>query len=116
MHGGSVKVVEDPRDALWQAQVVVTDVHVSMGEEVERERRLADLAPYQVTPELMSVAHREAIFLHCLPAHRGQEVAAEVIDGPASLVWDEAENRMHTAQALLYVLVTGDWEGTACGS
>ena len=116
MHGGSITVTPDVGEAVWQTQVVATDVHVSMGEEAERERRLADLAPYQVTAGVMDAAHREAIFLHCLPAHRGHEVAAEVIDGPASMVWDEAENRMHTAQALLYVLVTGDWEGTACGS
>ena len=116
MHGGEIRVTPEITDAVWEADVVVTDVHVSMGEEAERERRLGDLAPYQVTADVMARAHRHAIFLHCLPAHRGQEVAAEVIDGPASVVWDEAENRMHTAQALLYTLITGDPAGQRCAS
>ena len=109
--GGSLSVTGDPLEAVRHADVVVTDVHVSMGEEAQREQRLTDLRPYQVTTEMMGEAAPGAIFLHCLPAHRGQEVAAEVIDGDRSVVWDEAENRMHTAQALLYVLATGDWEG-----
>jgi ornithine carbamoyltransferase len=109
-------VTGDPAEAVHGADVVVTDVHVSMGDEAERERRLADLAGYRVTPELMAMASPEAIFMHCLPAHRGQEVAAEVIDGPQSVVWDEAENRMHTAQAVLHILVTGDWGGARCVS
>ena len=82
-----------------------------MGEEEEQQRRLADLAPYQVNAELMALAKPDAIFLHCLPARRGEEVTAEVIDGPHSAVWQQAENRMWTEQALLYALTTGDWHG-----
>ena len=80
-------------------------------EESEREERERALAPYQVTEELMSLAARDASFMHCLPAHRGSEVQAEVIDGPQSVVWRQAANRMPTEQALLYALITGDWEG-----
>jgi ornithine carbamoyltransferase len=76
-----------------------------MGDEDEREARLRDLRPYQVDSQLMGVAQRDAVFLHCLPAHRGQEVTAEVIDGPQSLVFDQATNRLPTAQALLHALV-----------
>ena len=115
-HGGSITVTADAREAVWQALVVATDVHVSMGEEGERAQRLEVLAPYRVTGELMAAAHRDAIFLHCLPAHRGEEVDGEVIDGEQSAVWDQAENRMHTAQALLYALTSGDWAGARCVS
>jgi ornithine carbamoyltransferase len=93
------------------ADAVYTDVWVSMGDEAERERRMRTLRAFQVTPELMALAKPEAIFLHCLPAHRGEEVAAAVIDGPQSAVWQEAANRMPTEQAVLYALITGDWEG-----
>ena len=89
---------------------VYTDVWVSMGDEAEQERRLAELGLYQVTPLLMAQAAPGAVFLHCLPAHRGQEVAAEVIDGPQSLVFDQAANRLATEQAVLYALTTGEWE------
>jgi ornithine carbamoyltransferase len=105
LHGGSIEVTTDPRRAAWNADAVYTDVWVSMGDEDEREARLRDLRPYQVDSELMSVAQRDAVFLHCLPAHRGQEVTAEVIDGPQSLVFDQAANRLPTAQALLHALV-----------
>jgi ornithine carbamoyltransferase len=88
---------------------VYTDVWVSMGEDDERERRRADLRPYQVDAKLMAHAAPDAIFLHCLPAHRGEEVAAAVIDGPQSAVWQQAANRLPTEQAALYALVTGDW-------
>ena len=108
-YGGSVSVTDDPREAVRLAQVVATDVHVSMGEEAERRSRLEALSSSRVTAGLMAAADEEAIFLHCLPAHRGEEVDAEVIDGPQSVVFDQAENRMHTAQALLYALVTGNW-------
>jgi ornithine carbamoyltransferase len=110
-HGGRVRVTADPREAVHGAQAVYTDVWVSMGDEAEQEARLAQLRDYQVTPELMALAGPEAIFLHCLPAHRGQEVAAEVIDGPRSAVFAQAANRLPTEQAALYVLTTGDWEG-----
>jgi len=105
LHGGSVEVTEDPVLAAWNAHAVYTDVWVSMGDEAEREARLRDLRPYQVDAHLMSVARREAVFLHCLPAHRGEEVTASVIDGPQSLVFEQAANRMPTAQALVHALV-----------
>ena len=108
--GGDIELSADPREAIADADAVYTDVWVSMGEEEEQARRLADLAPYQVNAELMSLAKPEAIFLHCLPARRGEEVTADVIDGPQSAVWQQAENRMWTEQALLYALITGDWE------
>ena len=108
--GAGANVMEDPRAAVAGARAVYTDVWVSMGDEAERRRRLADLEPYRVTPGLMAVAASDAIFLHCLPAHRGEEVAADVIDGAGSAVWQQAANRLPTEQAVLYALVTGDWE------
>jgi ornithine carbamoyltransferase len=107
---GDLEVTGDPREAVAGARAVYTDVWVSMGDEEERERRLADLRPYRVDGELMAHAAPDAIFLHCLPAHRGEEVAAEVIDGPRSAVWQQAANRLPTEQAALHALVTGDWE------
>jgi ornithine carbamoyltransferase len=104
------RVVTDAVEAVKGACAVYTDVWVSMGEEAEQKRRLADLDRYRVDAELMDKASPDAIFLHCLPAHRGQEVAAEVIDGPQSAVWQQAANRLPTEQAALYALVTGDWE------
>jgi ornithine carbamoyltransferase len=106
LHGGSVEVTTDPLRAAWEADAIYTDVWVSMGQEAERETRLRDLQPYQVDARLMSAAHRDAIFLHCLPAHRGEEVTAEVIDGPQSLVFQQAVNRLPTEQALLHALVS----------
>ena len=97
-------VVNDPAAAVRGADVVYTDVWTSMGEESEREQRLRDLAPFQVNAELMALAKRGAIFLHCLPAHRGEEVTAEVIDGPQSVVWQQAANRLPTEEALLLTL------------
>jgi ornithine carbamoyltransferase len=108
-HHGHVTVVEDPREAVAGANAVYTDVWVSMGAEADARRRMAELAPYRVTAELMAAADPDAVFMHCLPAHRGEEVAAEVIDGPASVVWRQAANRLPTEQALVYALVTGRW-------
>ena len=108
--GPAVHLFRDPRDAVLGAHAVYTDVWVSMGDEQERARRMAELAAYRVDRELMSLAADDAVFLHCLPAHRGQEVAAEVIDGPQSAVWQQAANRLPTEQAVLHALVTG-WEG-----
>jgi ornithine carbamoyltransferase len=104
--GGSVAVVEDPIEAAQGADVVVTDTWVSMGREEEKEQRVAALATYKVTPALMGAAAADAIFLHCLPADRGFEVDPEVIDGPQSVVWDEAENRLHAQKALLIWLLS----------
>ena len=104
-HGGSVRLAHDPRSAVAGADAVYTDVWVSMGEDADSDRRLADLRAYQVDQALMRAAAPEAVFMHCLPAHRGLEVAAEVIDGPASVVWEQAANRLPTEQAVLHALV-----------
>ncbi len=98
--GGDISVVPDPALAVQGADVVVADAWVSMGDE-DIDARMAALAPYQVNAALMAKAKETAAFLHCLPAHRGEEVTADVIDGPQSLVWDEAENRLHAQKAIL---------------
>ena len=97
----------DPMAAAKNADIVTTDVWTSMGFEAENEERMRDFADWQVDSEMMSVARPDALFLHCLPAHRGEEVSAEVIDGPQSAVWDEAENRLHVQKALMEYLVLG---------
>jgi ornithine carbamoyltransferase len=99
------EVTPDPRQAVSGADVVYTDVWTSMGQEAEAQERLAAFQGFAVTPQLMSVAAPEALFMHCLPAHRGEEVAAEVIDGPQSCVFDQAENRLHTQKAVLMTLM-----------
>jgi ornithine carbamoyltransferase len=103
--GGSIRICENPADAVEGSDAVYTDVWVSMGEDSEREQRLRDLEPYRVDAALMSKAAPTAVFMHCLPAHRGEEVAAEVIDGPASVVWAQAANRLPTEQAVLADLI-----------
>ncbi|MEW6447943.1 MAG: ornithine carbamoyltransferase [Bacillota bacterium] len=100
-----VRVVADPVEAVRGADVVVTDVWASMGKEAEYSERIRIFRPYQVNNALVSHAKPDFIFLHCLPAHRGEEVTDEVIDGPASRVWDEAENRLHLQKALLALLL-----------
>lgn len=102
---GQATQVEDPEDAVQGADVVVTDTWVSMGDEAEKAKRLKIFKPYQVTAKLMALAKKNAIFLHCLPAYRGNEVAAEVIDGPQSVVFQEAENRLHVQKALMLWLL-----------
>jgi ornithine carbamoyltransferase len=97
---GHVMTTEDPREAVRGADCVVTDTWVSMGD-TDHDERLEALEPYQVDAKLMAEAHKDAVFLHCLPAHRGEEVTDEVIDGPQSLVWDEAENRIHAQKSIL---------------
>ncbi len=104
--GDAPTLTEDPQEGVTGARVVYTDVWASMGQEAEAEERKKKFAPYQVNEELMSHAASEAIFLHCLPAHRGEEVTAEVIDGPQSRVFDQAENRLHAQKALLYLLLS----------
>lgn len=99
--GGSVTVMTDPVAAVQGADAVITDTWVSMGQEDEKADRIAKFGAYRVTPELMAEAKSDAIFLHCLPAYREFEVAPEVIDGPQSVVWDEAENRTHAQKALM---------------
>lgn len=103
--GGSINITDDPVKAVRDADVVYTDVWVSMGQEAEREKRVRDLAPYRVDVKLMSLAKKTAVFMHCLPAHRGEEVVDEVIDGPNSIVWDQAENRLHVQKALLALVL-----------
>jgi ornithine carbamoyltransferase len=98
--GGSAAVVDDPAVACKGADVLATDVWVSMGQSGEAERRAA-LAPFQVNDALLSLASPDCVVLHCLPAHRGEEITADVLDGPASVVWDQAENRLHAQKALL---------------
>ncbi|PKO84361.1 MAG: ornithine carbamoyltransferase [Betaproteobacteria bacterium HGW-Betaproteobacteria-11] len=97
----------DPMDAARNADLVTTDVWTSMGFEAENEERMRDFADWQVDGEMMQAARKDSLFMHCLPAHRGEEVAAEIIDGPQSVVWDEAENRLHTQKALLEFLLLG---------
>ncbi|WP_440060315.1 ornithine carbamoyltransferase [Thermogladius sp. 4427co] len=104
-YGGSFEIVRDPWEAVRGADVVYTDVWVSMGQEKERERRVRDLEPYRVTSLLMSYAKNDAIFMHCLPAHRGEEVTDSVIDGKWSVVWDQAENRKHVQKAVLALVI-----------
>jgi ornithine carbamoyltransferase len=99
--GGSAEYVADPVAAVSGADVVATDTWVSMGKEAEAEARVAPFLPFQVNTELLGSAKPDAIVLHCLPAYRGKEITAEVLDGPQSVVWDEAENRLHAQKALL---------------
>jgi ornithine carbamoyltransferase len=98
--GSAVSLIEDPREAVAGADLVITDTWVSMGDVDAAERRRV-LKPYQVNSQLMALANNDALFMHCLPAHRGDEVTDEVIDGPQSVVWDEAENRLHAQKAIL---------------
>jgi len=109
--GARIVLAGDPREAVHGADAIYADVWTSMGHEAERAARLAAFVGYTVDESLMALAAPNAIFLHCLPAHRGEEVTDAVIDGPASRVWDQAENRMHTEAALLYALLTGDLAG-----
>jgi ornithine carbamoyltransferase len=99
--GARLSVVRDPREAVAGVDVVITDTWTSMGQEDEHDARIATFAPYRVDADLMSLAAPDAIFMHCLPAHRGEEVTDEVIDSSASVVFDEAENRLHAQKALL---------------
>lgn len=100
----SIKLFNDPKSAAEGADLVVTDVWASMGQEEEQRKREAAFASFQVDQNIMNLAAKEALFMHCLPAHRGEEVTAEVIDGEQSVVWDEAENRLHAQKALLEFL------------
>jgi ornithine carbamoyltransferase len=103
--GTPLHLVRDPRAAADGADVLVTDIWVSLGQEAERERRLRDLEPYRLDAGLLGIAGPDAIVLHCLPAHPGEEIAADVLYGPQSVVWDEAENRLHVQKALLVLLL-----------
>jgi ornithine carbamoyltransferase len=103
--GGEVEVVHDPAEAVRGADVLYTDVWTSMGQEEERERRLRDLAGFGITQELLSQAGNGAIVLHCLPAHYGEEITEDVLYGPQSAVWDQAENRLHAQKALMALVI-----------
>src|SRR4051794_15777334 len=103
--GGTADVMTDPRQAANGADVVVTDTWVSMGKEEEAADRLAAFGPYTVTAELMAMADPAAVVMHCLPAYRGKEIDSDVLDGPQSVVWDEAENRRHVQKAIITWLV-----------
>jgi ornithine carbamoyltransferase len=101
-------LVHDPAEAVEHADLVVTDVWASMGQEDEQDARKTRFSAFTVTPAIMARARAHALFMHCLPAHRGEEVSSEVIDGPQSVVWDEAENRLHAQKALLELLLGRD--------
>jgi ornithine carbamoyltransferase len=106
--GDRIHIVRTAHEAAAGADLVVTDVWASMGQEEERERRLRDFKTFVIDNDVMARANSDALFMHCLPAHRGEEVTAEVIDGPQSVVWQEAEARLHTQKALLEFLILGD--------
>ena len=106
-NGGGGVLVNDPIEAVTDADAIYTDTWVSMGQESETEERLALFRPYQVNDQVMAAAKPDAVFMHCLPAHRGQEVTDEVIDGPQSVVFDQAENRLHAQKSLLVHLIRG---------
>ena len=106
--GATVQVINDAKEAVSHADVIYTDVWTSMGQEAEKEQRMKTFKSFQVNKKLMSYAKTDAIFMHCLPAHRGEEVTDEVIDSKNSVVFDEAENRLHTQKAVMLTLMTGE--------
>jgi ornithine carbamoyltransferase len=103
--GGSVELMADPREAVRGAHVVYTDVWISMGQEDERAERLRELEPYRVNAELLDLADPDAVALHCLPAHVGEEISEDVLYGPRCLAWEQAENRLHTQKALMALVI-----------
>jgi ornithine carbamoyltransferase len=103
--GGSVEIVHDPREAASGANVLYTDVWVSMGQDAERESRLRDFAPYRLDTALLDLADPDAVAMHDLPAHVGEEISADVLYGPRSLVWEQAENRLHTQKAVMALVI-----------
>ena len=113
LSGGKVEVVHDPESASKDASVLYTDVWMSMGDsESERDEKVLALSPFAVTENLMRMTNKDSLFMHCLPAHRGEEVEASVIDGPRSVIWREAYHRRTTIQALLFHLINGDLKGS----
>jgi ornithine carbamoyltransferase len=106
--GTQVTITQSPQEAVSKAHVVYTDVWASMGQESEASNRLPIFQPYQVNRELLTIADPESIVLHCLPAHRGEEITADVLEGTQSRVWEQAENRMHAQKALLVSILGTD--------
>jgi ornithine carbamoyltransferase len=104
-HGGSVSLTHDPHEAATDAQVLYTDVWTSMGQELEREQRLRALEPYRLDAALLNVAASEGVVMHCLPAHPGEEISEDVLYGSRSVVWDQAENRLHTQKAVMALVI-----------
>jgi ornithine carbamoyltransferase len=104
-NGGSVEIGTETHEAVRGAHAIYTDVWTSMGREEDRERRLRDLEPYRVDAQLLALAHQEAVALHCLPAHVGEEITADVLYGPRCLAWEQAENRLHTQKALMALVI-----------
>jgi ornithine carbamoyltransferase len=104
-NGGSVSLVVDPREAASGAHALYTDVWVSMGQDADRDRRLHDLEPYRIDAELLALADADSVAMHCLPAHVGEEIAADVLYGPRCLAWEQAENRLHTQKALMALVI-----------
>lgn len=105
MAGDRVSVMRDPQEAVRGAHLINTDVWASMGQEDEAEARMKRFAPYQVTPSMLDLADESVLFMHCLPAHRGEEVSSELMDDPRSVVWEQAENRLHAQKALVEFLL-----------
>ena len=105
--GGRVHVTTDPREAVETADVIYTDVWISMGQEAERERRLEAFQRYQLNETLLGFASSRALVMHCLPAHRGEEITDSVLDGPRSVILDQAENRLHAQKAIIVQLLGG---------
>jgi len=103
--GGTVELLRDPREAAREAEVLYTDVWTSMGQEEETERRRTDLADYAITEQLLALGQPDCIVLHCLPAHSGEEITEEILYGPRSAVWDQAENKLHACKALMALIV-----------
>lgn len=110
--GSRVSVVTDPADAVRDADILYTDIWVSMGDEQERAERLLALKNYTIDSRLLELASPDALVMHCLPAHRGEEISDEVMEGPQSIVWDQAENRLHAQKALLVRLIAGEMPKT----
>jgi len=104
-NGSKIEILRDPKEAVKGADVIYTDVWVSMGEEKEKEEKERLFLPYQVNTELVNAAKDDCIVMHCLPAHRGYEITDEVVDGPHSVVFDEAENRLHAQKAVMLTLM-----------
>ena len=105
--GEGIRLVDDPSEAVRNADVINTDVWTSMGQDTEREQRLKAFQAFQVDESLLAMAKTDAIVMHCLPAHRGEEITEEVLEGPQSVVFDQAENKMHLHQALLEWVMLG---------